>query len=207
MLMVVDINKFMEENIPKCHILLFLASENSVKSEACLYELELAWKNNLGIIQIKNETLTWQDLDLRESNVKEIKLHTKVGLEYNSSGFDNFCNNLYQNMQKYKREVNLFAKEDLEIDESKLRFKNLILEMTTENPRFRDFIKNNEELFNDIPADFRTFSFNLPQGRSELEVRRLLRNLADKNIEFILATGARTVITGCPYCYRTFNNR
>lgn len=32
-------------------------------------------------------------------------------------------------------------------------------------------------------------------------------NLAGTNIERILATGAKTVITGCPYCYRTFINK
>lgn len=31
--------------------------------------------------------------------------------------------------------------------------------------------------------------------------------LAEKNIDLILATGAKTVITGCPYCARTFNNK
>jgi Fe-S oxidoreductase len=33
------------------------------------------------------------------------------------------------------------------------------------------------------------------------------QNMAKKNIELILATGARTVITGCPYCSRTFNKK
>jgi Fe-S oxidoreductase len=32
-------------------------------------------------------------------------------------------------------------------------------------------------------------------------------DLARKNIEAILATGAKTVVTGCPYCFRTFNNK
>ncbi len=32
-------------------------------------------------------------------------------------------------------------------------------------------------------------------------------NLVSTNIERILATGAKTVITGCPYCVRTFNNK
>jgi Fe-S oxidoreductase len=31
--------------------------------------------------------------------------------------------------------------------------------------------------------------------------------LARKNIDRILATGAKTVLTGCPYCSRTFNNK
>jgi len=32
-------------------------------------------------------------------------------------------------------------------------------------------------------------------------------DLVRKNMDMILATGARTVITGCPYCSRTFNNK
>lgn len=32
-------------------------------------------------------------------------------------------------------------------------------------------------------------------------------DLARKNIERILTTGAKTVITACPYCFRTFNNK
>ena len=31
--------------------------------------------------------------------------------------------------------------------------------------------------------------------------------LSKTNLDLILATGARTVITGCPYCARTFNNK
>lgn len=36
---------------------------------------------------------------------------------------------------------------------------------------------------------------------------QLNEDLAQKNIDLILATGAKTVITGCPYCYRTFKNK
>ena len=35
----------------------------------------------------------------------------------------------------------------------------------------------------------------------------LIEDKAKTNIERILATGAKTVITGCPYCYRTFHNK
>jgi Fe-S oxidoreductase len=31
------------------------------------------------------------------------------------------------------------------------------------------------------------------------------KDLAERNVESILATGAKRVITGCPYCWRTFN--
>jgi Fe-S oxidoreductase len=36
---------------------------------------------------------------------------------------------------------------------------------------------------------------------------RMNEELVRKNVEAILATGAETVITGCPYCYRTFNDK
>ncbi|MCG6878689.1 MAG: (Fe-S)-binding protein, partial [Deltaproteobacteria bacterium] len=32
-------------------------------------------------------------------------------------------------------------------------------------------------------------------------------DLARKNMDLIFDTGAKTVITGCPYCFRTFNNK
>ena len=34
---------------------------------------------------------------------------------------------------------------------------------------------------------------------------RINRDLVNSNIELILATGAGKVVTGCPYCFRTFN--
>ena len=33
------------------------------------------------------------------------------------------------------------------------------------------------------------------------------QDLAQKNVDLVLSTGAKTVITGCPYCARTFNNK
>ena len=33
------------------------------------------------------------------------------------------------------------------------------------------------------------------------------QNLVERNIELILATGAKKVITGCPYCFRTFKDK
>ena len=35
----------------------------------------------------------------------------------------------------------------------------------------------------------------------------LNRKHAEHNVQAILATGAKTVITGCPYCFRTFNGK
>jgi len=33
------------------------------------------------------------------------------------------------------------------------------------------------------------------------------QRLSQKNVDLILATGAKTVVTGCPYCSRTFNDK
>ena len=35
----------------------------------------------------------------------------------------------------------------------------------------------------------------------------IIPDLARKNMDLIFDTGAKTVITGCPYCFRTFNNK
>jgi len=43
-------------------------------------------------------------------------------------------------------------------------------------------IQSIEELFSDIPPDLRCASFNLPEGKSELEVRQYIQGLADKNV-------------------------
>ncbi|MBI4776285.1 MAG: (Fe-S)-binding protein [Deltaproteobacteria bacterium] len=36
---------------------------------------------------------------------------------------------------------------------------------------------------------------------------RMNEDLARKNVEVILATGSKTLITGCPYCFRTFKDK
>jgi Fe-S oxidoreductase len=36
---------------------------------------------------------------------------------------------------------------------------------------------------------------------------KMNEKLSNTNIDLIMATGAKTVITGCPYCYRTFNSK
>ena len=42
-------------------------------------------------------------------------------------------------------------------------------------------LRSIEDLFSDIPKEQRAVSFDLPEGRSELEVRRYLKRLAEKN--------------------------
>ncbi|MCK5595534.1 aminomethyl-transferring glycine dehydrogenase subunit GcvPA [bacterium] len=39
-----------------------------------------------------------------------------------------------------------------------------------------------EELFKDIPSELMSYSFNLPTGKSELEVRHFVKGLASKNV-------------------------
>ena len=47
-----DIWDFMTENVPKCHLLLFIATQNSIASEACRYELFLANNYDVQILPI-----------------------------------------------------------------------------------------------------------------------------------------------------------
>ena len=57
-----DIQKFMSENIPKSQLLVFVGTKNSIKSNACRYELYLARKFNVKIIPIKGVDIQWTDL-------------------------------------------------------------------------------------------------------------------------------------------------
>lgn len=43
-----------------------------------------------------------------------------------------------------------------------------------------------DELFNDIPADLKPESFNLPEGRSELEVGNQIKRMAEKNYSHLI---------------------
>lgn len=63
------------------------------------------------------------------------------------------------------------------------------------------------DLFDRLKIDYTLIDEVCCSGVLEDVGYNINRDLADKNIELIIATGAKTVITGCPYCFRTFNNK
>lgn len=63
------------------------------------------------------------------------------------------------------------------------------------------------ELLDRLEVDYTLVSEVCCSGVLEDVGHAIKPGLANSNIDAILATGARTVITGCPYCYRTFKNK
>ncbi|PKN65889.1 MAG: (Fe-S)-binding protein [Deltaproteobacteria bacterium HGW-Deltaproteobacteria-15] len=63
------------------------------------------------------------------------------------------------------------------------------------------------ELLDRLKVDYTLIDEVCCSGVLEDVGYRINEDLVRKNLESITATGAKTVITGCPYCYRTFKNR
>lgn len=104
-----NIDVFMNENIPKCQLLLFIATKKSVyDSQDCAYELDLARNVGVQILPIKGRDVSWDDLNT-------IDLGRELGTEFESEKFNNFFIKLFNFIKDYKTNVNLFDKEALQV--------------------------------------------------------------------------------------------
>ncbi len=98
-----DIDEWMDQTIPKCQILLFIATENSLISKDCTRELQIARKNELSIIPIKGKNLDWSDLS-------PINLERQFGFEYDKEIFNEFKKNLFTYISKFKEDLDKLLK-------------------------------------------------------------------------------------------------
>ena len=143
-----NIDDFMNETVPKCQLLLFFASNKSVfNSVDCAHELELARKHNIQIIPIKGKDVNWGEL-------KEKNLDRLLGHEFNENEFNEFCENLYEYIKQFKRDVNLFDSEEAKFDKEKLNVQNLI-NRYLDSEEFNEILRENLEKFKEI---FQMFS-------------------------------------------------
>jgi len=63
------------------------------------------------------------------------------------------------------------------------------------------------ELLDKLKVEFTLIDEVCCSGVLEDVGYEIIPDLARKNMDLIFDTGAKTVITGCPYCFRTFNNK
>ncbi|MFX1487680.1 MAG: GTP-binding protein [Promethearchaeota archaeon] len=154
--------EFMRKYVPLSHILLFFATENSLQSDPCKFELQLALDNQIPIIPILGPNLTWESLNqisLINSTGEPFQLGEIKGIPY-LNDISIFGEDLYNHIYELKREINLFDKEEMQIDKFKLEFAEL----------FNDFLKSNE-------------FHNLLKNRFE-EVKRSLSEYKNQTISF-----------------------
>lgn len=131
-----NIDEFMEDYIPKCQILLFIATNHSVNlSPDCKKEIEIALHNDIEIIPLKSDEISWEDL-------QNLKIDREYGIEFDVRNFEIFCNDLYDHIKKYKREINLFEKEETIVDKEILNIKNVILK-TIDSEEFKNYLMSN----------------------------------------------------------------
>jgi hypothetical protein len=107
------------QEISESHLFLFIATKNSINSEQCQHELELAVTHDIPIIPIKATEIKWEDLGKIDLGA-DFNLSEKLGfeLEFNSElGKEKgFHDKLYDYIKKYKREINLFEPEERKVN-------------------------------------------------------------------------------------------
>jgi hypothetical protein len=92
-----NIDKWMRKTVHKSQILVFISTLNSLNSKDSIFELDLARKNKLHIIPILGVGMRWEDLG-------QLNLHREFGSTFKPMEFENFCNELYQHILKYRKE-------------------------------------------------------------------------------------------------------
>jgi len=113
-----NIDEWMKETIPKCQLLLFIGTKQSILSKDCTLELLFARQNGIPIIPIKGRDISWEDL-------VSIGLSRELGFEFDEKNIDSLWKGLYKYIYKFKREYDLTAKEQDKIQNGILNLINL----------------------------------------------------------------------------------
>ncbi|MHA1129837.1 MAG: leucine-rich repeat domain-containing protein, partial [Candidatus Helarchaeota archaeon] len=148
-----NIQEFMDENIPKSQLIIFIGTKNALNSKACLHELALACLHGIEIIPIKGENISWNDLnqiDLRKENQGILDLGREKGIEYKPGRFDQFADELYEYIKQYKRKINLFETGKVKFERQKANMIASVINFMNSS-QFEEMVRNNlaaiEELF------------------------------------------------------------
>jgi len=135
-----NIDNFMDETIPECQLVLFIATKKSVfNSVDCAHELELARVIEIQIIPIKGSDLNWSEL-------ASIGLSRELGIEFNNEDFGAFCRDVYQYIYDFKRKIDLFDKQQGKMEKLILEYNKVIDEHLNSDVYRESFMTNNAEL-------------------------------------------------------------
>lgn len=135
-----NIDEFMNENVPKSDLVLFMATKYSLlNSKDCKHELELAAENMIDIISIKAS-------DIVEGDLKGAIFSHEYLNNLKIKEFNNFCNDLYEYIQQYiKKDViaeTWKGTSSEETDRKIFWLKNLTLDFM-DSSDFYDYITEN----------------------------------------------------------------
>lgn len=92
-----NIDDWMYRTIPRCQLLIFIATDNSLNSMDCLTELRIALKNNIQIIPILGVNQRWEDLAFADFDISK-----EVGFAFDPMEFKSLCKDLYRYILGFK---------------------------------------------------------------------------------------------------------
>ena len=110
-----NIDDWMHKIVPRCQLLIFMSTEQSITSTDCQTELNLAKSNNLHIVPVLGVGLVWSDL-------KDIEIDREYGTAFEPMEFENFCNEVYDRIIKYKISLESTILEEKKKKKSKRKY-------------------------------------------------------------------------------------
>jgi len=93
-----NIDDWMRKTVPRCQLLIFFATEKSLKSEDCIDEIKIARKNGIQIRPVLGVNLEWEDLE-------DLNINRELGERYDPLKFKSFCEKVYGYVLKYKEDL------------------------------------------------------------------------------------------------------
>ncbi len=144
------IDKFMNETIPQCQILLFVATKNSIQSQYCQHELAIAQTHNIKIIPILGKDLDWEDPLL-----SKLGLNREFGLQF-STDIHKLCNEIYDYILEYKRTKDVFTRDETDRKDELYNVKHTVMNFL-ESDDFAKILKKNLPRFKEL---FQTLNTN-----------------------------------------------
>ena len=93
-----NIDDWMKKTVPRCQLLIFFSTENSLKSEDCMNELKIARKLNIQITPILGVNLGWEDLE-------NLNVNRELGQEFDPMEFEKFKENIYNYIIKFAQDL------------------------------------------------------------------------------------------------------
>jgi hypothetical protein len=147
-----SIRAFMAENIPKSHLLIFIATKNSLNSIDCQYELALARKYGVSIWLLKGIDISWKELnqiDLRFHNQGFMDIANLTGFNYDTKNFNRFCEKLFENIRDHEAELKLLKSKSYEFENTLEEIQKNIFKFI-DSIEFRTTLRENLGVFEDI---------------------------------------------------------
>lgn len=135
-------DNFLERSIEKSQLFIYFATIRSVQPQSnCLKEIELCKQFNNCVLIIQDQSISWNDL-------KNIGLQNQIRMDFNKYEFKGFCEQLYEFIKTYKREINVFNRVLAKFERNKMLIKQYLLEIIN-SPDFEIYYYANHGQINE----------------------------------------------------------